>query len=317
MSVYIVTGKLGSGKSLAAVGRIRTYLEQGRRVATNLDLNLDRMMSKKNRMTATRLPDKPRLEDLQSLGTGDDRPVDDYDEARFGLLVLDELGSWFNTRAWSDKARAGLIEWFLHARKYHWDILLLVQDVEMIDKQLRDSLCEHLVICKRLDRFAVPFIAPVYKLLTGRRLKMPQLHVARVVYGDNPAAPKVDAWWYRAVDLFGAYRTGQVFTTDQLFQDNGDAVDMRATYTILSAWHLRGRYHHPKSIAVMIKLAYEHFIYVTICLLAKAEGRSPLAFAQAAGFLPKPRPPITSRRVSSLVLDTSPVIDRGEDLSWR
>lgn len=317
MSVYVVTGKLGSGKSLAAVGRIRTYLQQGRRVATNLDLNLDRMMPLMSRMTATRLPDKPRLEDLRAIGTGDGQPIDDYDESRFGLLVLDELGSWFNTRAWSDKSRAALIEWFLHARKYHWDILLLVQDVEMIDKQLRDSLCEHLVICKRLDRFAVPFIAPVYKLLTGRRLKMPQLHVARVVYGDNPAAPKVDSWWYRAADLFGAYRTGQVFTADQLFLDDGAAVDMRATYTILSAWHLRGRYHQPKSIAAMIKLAIVYALYWTICLIAKVNGRSPLAFAKSAGLVSKDQSPLLPRRVSSLVRDTTTVIDRGEDISWR
>lgn len=315
MSVYVVTGKLGSGKSLAAVGRIRTYLEQGRKVATNLDLNLDRMMSKKSRMTAIRLPDKPRLEDFQAIGTGDGKPVDDYDETRFGLLVLDELGSWFNTRAWSDKTRSGLIEWFLHARKYHWDVILLVQDVDMIDKQLRDSLCEHLVICKRLDRFAVPIIAPVYKLLTGRRLKMPQIHVARVVYGDNPAAPKVDSWWYRAADLFGAYRTGQVFTMDQHFLPTGETVDMRASYTILSAWHLLGRYHQSKSLFVMINHAALFLLRLSICLLAKASGRSPLAFADAHGLIAK-RSSLSSYRKSQLLRDTTPVID-SEAVEWR
>ncbi|MFK4136821.1 zonular occludens toxin domain-containing protein, partial [Pseudomonas luteola] len=37
MAVYFVTGKLGSGKSLVAVGKIRDYMIAGRRVATNLD----------------------------------------------------------------------------------------------------------------------------------------------------------------------------------------------------------------------------------------------------------------------------------------
>ncbi|EBN6690252.1 zonular occludens toxin, partial [Salmonella enterica] len=34
MPVYFVTGKLGSGKTLVAVGKIRDYLVAGRRVAT-------------------------------------------------------------------------------------------------------------------------------------------------------------------------------------------------------------------------------------------------------------------------------------------
>lgn len=316
MTVYIVTGKLGSGKSLAAVGRIRTYLEQGRRVVTNLDLYLDRMLSRRSRMTATRLPDKPRLEDLQALGTGDDRPVDDYDESRFGLLVLDELGSWFNTRSWNDKSRAGLIEWFIHARKYHWDVILLVQDVEMIDKQLRDSLCEHLVICRRLDRFAVPFVGKLYKMVTGRRLQMPQIHVARVLYGDNPQAPKVDSWWYRATDLSGAYRTGQVFTMDQMFLDDGRAVDMRASYTLLSAWHLRGRYHQSIGAFEMFKKFALSLSLTAIHLLAKVTGRSPLAFAAASGFFVNKSSVPSSNRVSRLVLDTTAVIDR-EEVVWR
>ena len=40
MAVYVVTGKLGNGKTLITVGRIRDALAQGCRVATNLDLDL-------------------------------------------------------------------------------------------------------------------------------------------------------------------------------------------------------------------------------------------------------------------------------------
>ena len=34
MPIYIITGRLGSGKSLATVGRIRDLLAEGRAVAT-------------------------------------------------------------------------------------------------------------------------------------------------------------------------------------------------------------------------------------------------------------------------------------------
>ena len=47
MSVYCVTGKLGNGKTLVSVGRIRDALKKGLRVATNLDINLLALSKKK------------------------------------------------------------------------------------------------------------------------------------------------------------------------------------------------------------------------------------------------------------------------------
>lgn len=284
MAVYFVTGKLGAGKTLAAVGRIREYLRAGRRVATNLDLNLEKMLPAQSRATVTRLPDKPRAEDLEALGTGDGLSLDEYDESKFGLLVLDELASWFNTRAWNDKSRASVIEWFLHARKYHWDLLLLVQDLEAVDKQLRGSLCEHLVICRRLDRLTVPFVGRVAKALTGKRLPMPKIHVGSVFYGDSPSGFKVDRWWYRGVELFGAYRTGQVFTLDQMFLDDGQVVDMRASCSVLSPWHLVGRYAPPRrSLAQWLRDVAKLLLCRAINWIANRTGRSPARLAMRLG----------------------------------
>ena len=65
MAIYFVTGKLGAGKTLASVGRIRDYLNKGSQVATNLNLNLENLISKKSKMArVTRLPDKPIVEDI-------------------------------------------------------------------------------------------------------------------------------------------------------------------------------------------------------------------------------------------------------------
>jgi len=38
MSVYFVTGKLGNGKTLVTVGRIRDAIRAGCKIATNLDI---------------------------------------------------------------------------------------------------------------------------------------------------------------------------------------------------------------------------------------------------------------------------------------
>lgn len=280
MAVYFVTGKLGAGKSLAAVGRIRDYLEKGRRVATNLDIYPEKMLNKKSRAVIHRLPDKPRVQDLEQMGLGYEG--DAYRENAFGLLVLDELGTWFNSRTWQDKERAQVIDWFLHARKYRWDVLFIVQDISIIDKQLRDTLCEHLVVCRRLDRLPLPLVGPLLKLFTFGYFKLPQVHIASVYYGDSEQSIRSERWIYRAKDLYPAYSTEQVFAQDNLILEDGP-VDMRSSYSVLSAWHVRGRYHQPKSFTFYLTLALVLLLSPLILAGAWASGRSLLAQGQAWG----------------------------------
>src|SRR5690349_9318508 len=124
MPATLVTGKLGAGKSLVCVGKIQDYLMAGRRVATNLDLYLERLLpSRARKVQCVRLPDKPTAADLELLGSGNDTP----DESQNGLIVLDELGTWLNARQWGDKERQPVIDWLLHSRKKGWDVMFIVQ----------------------------------------------------------------------------------------------------------------------------------------------------------------------------------------------
>ena len=88
------------------------------------------------------------------------------------LVVLDECGTWLNTREWQDKSRQNLIDWMLHSRKKGWDIILIVQDLALIDKQVRTALCEFVVICRRLDRLSMPLVSPFAKLF-GLKVTLP------------------------------------------------------------------------------------------------------------------------------------------------
>ena len=49
----------------------------------------------------------------------------------------------------------------------------LIQDLESCDGQIVRALCEHLVICRRMDR---------YKLF---KVGLPRFHVATVYYGST------------------------------------------------------------------------------------------------------------------------------------
>lgn len=233
VTVYAITGNLGSGKTLVGAGRAFSYMKRGRPVASNIDLYPDKVLPAASRATVLRLPDRPRAVDFEALPSAADPRREDL----FGCLLLDEPGVWMNAREWKDKDRLRIIDWLLHARKLGWDVLLCVQDLRFLDAQLRSALVEYEVYCQRLDRMFVPGIGRLLKALTGLELRLPRLHVGTVWY----ARMVVERWWYRGTDVQEGYDTGQLARSG--IELVGDAMlDMRASYSLLSAWHIRGRY---------------------------------------------------------------------------
>lgn len=252
MAVYAITGKLGSGKGKAGIDQIRRYLRAGKRVATNCDVFLEHLMPQRDRSTVLRVPDKPSAVDLYMIGSGNKfvqfdpilhsgkdgfeatapspRLLAGFDESHNGALVLDECGSWLNTRNFQDKGRAEMLEWAIHARKYGWDIFFIMQNISQVDKQLRDSLLEYVVRLNRLDRMKIPMISGLLSFLTAGSASgnLPRIHIGVVRLGSNPDALVADRWVFRGDDLNDAYNTTQVFS---------DSYPHR-THSVLSAWHL-------------------------------------------------------------------------------
>ncbi|MFZ5265960.1 zonular occludens toxin domain-containing protein [Enterobacter roggenkampii] len=244
MAVYVVTGKLGAGKTLVAVGKIQDKIVSGCKVATNLDLRihkLPRVGIFAKSPDVIRIPDKPSLEDLLAIGRGNNS----YDENKNGLLVLDECGTWFNSRSWADKERQSVINWFLHARKLGWDIIFLIQDLSIMDKQARVALAEHVVYCRRLDKITIPFIGSVYSVITGSKLPLPKVHVGIVKYGDSPQSMTVERWTYTGRDLYAAYDTKQAFS---------DAYE-HSSFSYLTPYLSHGRYAVKRDATFYMRLS--------------------------------------------------------------
>ncbi|MGY3569730.1 zonular occludens toxin domain-containing protein [Vibrio paucivorans] len=277
MAVYFVTGKLGSGKSLTSVGRIQEAFFRAAPVATNLDINLVPMLGRMKKHTKLyRVPDKPTLQDLQALGNGNKT----YDESKNGLLVLDECGTWFNSRTWNDKSRQDVINWFLHARKLGWDIIFIVQDISIVDKQARLALAEHTVFCRRLDRLQIPLISTAIKVLTLGQLslKFPKLHRGIVKYGDSAQSVTVDTWTLWGTDLYAAYDTKQAFS---------DHYEHK-TYSVLPPWYTHGRYTVPytaKNIMRITKIYLRKYSRMTMFMVGAV-----LSFIITTFVVPKPEP---------------------------
>jgi hypothetical protein len=246
VAVYVVTGKLGSGKSLTAVGQILLRLLKGLPVATNIDIRSWKLLTPFKRNTRIiRVPDKPDVHDLDAIGIANAG----YDESKNGLLVLDELGTWFNSRTWNDKTRQPVINWFLHSRKKGWDVILLVQDISVIDKQLRETLAEHHVPCVRSDRLTIPVVGFLWRLICGSKLPMPKGHLGVVKYGVSLNAPKVDYWFTRGKNLYEAYDTKQAFSSDYPYR----------SHSLLPPWYTHGRFMVPRDASFYMRLSKIYF----------------------------------------------------------
>jgi hypothetical protein len=237
MPGWIIQGVRGEGKSLAAVSKIREYMLRGCPVATNLNLFLEKLLPDDNGVLAYRLPDHPRLVDFQMLPPAYDPKYKGDDKN--GLLVLDELGTWLNSRNWNDKNRLEMLNWLFLSRKDHWDLILLAQDFEMIDSQVRTTLCDFLVQASRLDRQKIPYLAGAMRFF-GLSGFMPRVHRYHVYYGMSLQTVPVDTWSLTGRDFYDGYDTNQKFSNGQE-PLCGTLVDMRATYSYLPVKYLTRR----------------------------------------------------------------------------
>jgi hypothetical protein len=236
MADYVVTGKKGSGKTLFCTGIIRDALIEHRRVATNIDVRMEHLCIPMSRQTIIRLPDRPTVQDMLAIGYG--APEEEFDEDKNGVIVLDEASHFLNARSWGDKDRQPLIDWLTLSRKYNWNTYFLCQGLGQIDKQIRDALVEYHVAVKRTDRWSIPVITSLTKPFVKGGVRFPKLHIGIVKHGMDRDSLKIDTIFYRGKDLFHCYNTKQKLVD----RDHPQSVGLS---TMLSAWHIHGRYLPP------------------------------------------------------------------------
>lgn len=210
MPVFSVEGKLGTGKTKFCIWRAQDAIREGRKVASNVDI-APHLLNPRKPGKIIRVPDKPTSRDLEAMGHGN---PDSYDEEKNGVLILDELGTWLNSRSFQDKERAGLLDWLIHARKHGWDVYLIVQDANMIDKQVREALIEYQIRCMRMDKVRIPILGHVTGLIKERWAYLPKFHLATSRVGIGANAVVAERWQYVGENLHACYDTRQIFKSD-------------------------------------------------------------------------------------------------------
>ncbi|MBN3006804.1 hypothetical protein JW897_23990 [Chromobacterium alkanivorans] len=194
MSFSVVCGKLGAGKTSFAVSEAYRYLKQGRRVAANFALDFTSFKDVDPDSHVVVLSDIPVADDLISLGRGGPS------EEKAGLLIIDEGLFCLNSRGWAGGDRQKLIEFFALTRKLGWDVILIIQHIQAMDKQIRMSFAETLVICQRLDKLKLLGFIP-----------LPKIHLAVSRYGTEVNSPISDRTFFKPKTIGAAYDTNKLF----------------------------------------------------------------------------------------------------------
>ncbi|ELD4016361.1 hypothetical protein QI600_002142 [Salmonella enterica] len=262
MAVKWVTGKIGAGKGLYCDYEMQKYYREGRRVVTNYPVDT-RLLNPDSDNPVTVIPSWPRAEDLYALGRG----CPDSEKEKFGAVFLDEASLWLNSRTYADKSRLSLIEWFVLSRHFGWDVFIVVQNEEMIDKQIVLALGEILVVCKRSDRTRSIISKMFRALLSGEKGKgdnkkdkpvkgkgllrhrvIVETYHERKSKRDKPFEKfSFYADWY-----FGIHDTNFIFDNgfEVLTFPDGKVktVDMRCMYSLLPGRTIKQWYHADDSV---------------------------------------------------------------------
>lgn len=209
MAEYVLTGKKGSGKNLYAVKMICDYLRQGRTVATNIDLYLENFFNPNSDKNYYRLPDVPTIKDLLLLPD-----LSGKAESEHGLIVFDECAKWLNSRDYRDPNHRKLFDWLIHSRKYGYDVVYIIQNIESLDKQIRDNFAEHLIVMSRFDRVGIPLIGPIFKAF-GVNLTLPKMHYAKIYYGSVERNEQlIERVAFSGKLYYSVYNTKQIIRDD-------------------------------------------------------------------------------------------------------
>jgi hypothetical protein len=238
----LIAGKRGSGKTLGALSMMRKYLAAGRTVATNLNLFVEHLVPAYVQTRFYRVSDHPTSEDFDQLPlgnpflyrseSGEVLMRDGFTEKKNGLLVLDEVSTFLNSRDWQGGDRNKVLAWLVQSRKFGWDLLLITQHANQIDKQVREALIEVQGTVRRMDRIQVPLLSMIWKYFTNEPLHFPRIHFLALRYGFDANAPVADRWFWRGSEDYKAYDT---------LQKISPITGQQGLSTMLSAYDLKGK----------------------------------------------------------------------------
>jgi len=170
--IQLVTGTIGSGKTLYCVGRAVDAVAEGLTVYSNIRLNFEEIAAvvlKRNRRIIR--PEQVRFIDLIDQKNWHE-VISWGSPGAHVLVILDEVHLFFNARDWSktQKEHSEMLSFLSQSRKACVDVIFIAQVAATLEKQFRVQ-CEEEIYCRSLRTISIPILGtmPFNRMLLVRR----------------------------------------------------------------------------------------------------------------------------------------------------
>jgi len=166
--ISLLTGKIGSGKTLHAVGLIVRHIARGGTVYTNVQLNWDRL-ALVVRKRYRKIAERDQLRSIDLVSCAEWHAILEWGDPSLPVLVvLDEIHLFFNARDWAKTAalHRDMLSFLSQSRKACVDVVFIAQVATTLEKQFRVQ-CEWEFYCRNVKDIAVPLFGtlPLNRML--------------------------------------------------------------------------------------------------------------------------------------------------------
>ena len=135
--ISLVTGKVGSGKTLYCVGLAVEHIAKGGVVYTNIAFNRDALAAVIVKRYRRRMfPEQLRMVDLNA-GPGWHDAIEFGNDGLPVLVLLDEIHLFFNSRDWAktQALHSDMLSFLSQSRKVAVDVVFIAQVGTTLEKQ--------------------------------------------------------------------------------------------------------------------------------------------------------------------------------------
>lgn len=147
--IIALVGTPGSGKTFFGVKKILDNIKLGKKIYTNID-GLDKPECREAIKTYCNIDDFQLETCLNHLS--EDQVLEFWDHCdRESVVVLDEVHKYFSNRDWNSEKNKHFTEWASTHRHEGFDVVLITQDIEKVDKHAR-SLIEWTYFFRKLNQ---------------------------------------------------------------------------------------------------------------------------------------------------------------------
>ena len=140
--IYFFSGTPGSGKSLHVAKMIDQWHRRGRNIIANFEVNEHFWDKKHLSRQADILEVSNDILTVDFLLDYADKKHERNEKGQIKekqtLLVIDECQTMFNSRSWNQRGRSQWVVFFTQHRKFGYEVVLISQHKDLVDKQIRN-----------------------------------------------------------------------------------------------------------------------------------------------------------------------------------